>query len=268
MTTLVVTRPAVEAQAWQHALQTAGWAVRALPLIDIGAPADPAALAQCRSRWTDFDALMFVSAQAVQGFFPVSPSAPAGRSPRFWAPGPGTARALQRAGIDPAHIDAPGPEATQFDSEALWRTVGPQVRPGMHVLIVRGSSLPEVALPSVPAAGASPTGQGRDWLARQCEAAGARVHWCVAYERRAPTWSPEQRVEVQGWRGSEWVWLFSSSEAIHHLQTQCPQADWGTTRALVTHPRIGAAARQAGFGEIMETRPALADVLHTLETRL
>jgi len=54
---------------------------------------------------------------------------------RAWAPGPGTARALQQAGWPAARLDSPPTEAAQFDSEALWQRVAPQVRPGARVLI-------------------------------------------------------------------------------------------------------------------------------------
>jgi uroporphyrinogen-III synthase len=268
---LWVTRPAAEAAHWVQALRAAGWQAEALPLIDITEPADPvaqAALAQHRRRWWQADALMFVSAAAVQHFFAhgVAPAPAAHRfTTRFWAPGPGTARALARAlaalGVGADRIDAPPPDAAQFDSEHLWPVVASQLHRGARVLIVRGHS-PELDGPREAAL----PGTGRDWLIRRCEAAGAAVEACVAYERRAPVWSERERVWVCGANDADQLWLLSSSEALTNLQSLVPGIDWSAAGALATHPRIAAAARSAGFGQVIESRPALPDVVRALES--
>ena len=66
---VLVTRPLHESHAWVDALQAAGHAAEALPLIDIGAPADLSAVHAAWHRWSSFQAAMFVSAQAVRMFF-------------------------------------------------------------------------------------------------------------------------------------------------------------------------------------------------------
>jgi uroporphyrinogen-III synthase len=43
------------------------------------------------------------------------------------------------------------------------------------------------------------------------------------------------------------LWHFGSAEAVAHLRLLDPEADWASAGALVTHPRIAAAARTAGF---------------------
>lgn len=268
---LIVTRPASEASVWVEALRAQGWPAQALPLIEITEPHDPAqlaTLAHWRAHWFEADAIMFVSAAAVGHFW--SPAMPV-RAPdavhtRFWAPGPGTARVLAQAlaplGLGAAQIDAPPVDAAQFDSEALWPVVAPQLRAGSFVLIVRGASSDAPVEPGAAAL----AGNGRDWLIRRCEAAGARVEACVAYERHAPVWDRAQRAQVDAAGATGSVWLFSSSEALAHLQAVAPEHDWTGATALVTHPRIAAAARAAGFGRVTETRPALPDVLRTLES--
>ncbi|MEG2631782.1 MAG: uroporphyrinogen-III synthase, partial [Comamonas sp.] len=45
-----------------------------------------------------------------------------------------------------------------------------------------------------------------------------------------------------------------------------PGTDWRQARALATHPRIAAAARQAGFGLVQECRPSLNDVAASIES--
>ena len=62
------------------------------------------------------------------------------------------------------------------------------------------------------------------------------------------------------------MWLFSSSEAIANLRQSLPGVDWGAARALVTHPRIGEAARSAGFGAVTDTWPTLDAVAASIES--
>lgn len=128
---------------------------------------------------------------------------------------------------------------------------------------MRGTSDASVVSATPSAAHA---GHGRDWLIQQCEAAGAEVRACVAYERRAPTWGEGQRALATEATQPGSAWLFSSSEALAHLQQGMPMLDWSQASALVTHPRIGQAAWAAGFGAVWETRPALDDVLRALES--
>ena len=265
---LIVTRPAPEASAWVEALRAEGWPAHALPLIDIAGPESPSdlqTLRHWRAHWADADALLFVSGAAVSHFFAegvVAPGAPT--RTRFWAPGPGTARLLARAleplGLGAGRIDAPPADAAQFDSEHLWPVVAPQVRAGSRILIVRGLSV------DAPPGAGPMAGNGRDWLIRQCEAAGARVDGCVAYERRPPLLGDgdAQRMLDATQAGS--VWLFSSSEALAALRVLQPQAHWGAATALVTHPRIAQAARETGFGRVIESRPGLDDVLRARES--
>lgn len=268
---VIVTRPAEEAVTWVGALRERGWPAIALPLIDIGPPRDTeaiGALQRARADWPACDALMFVSAAAVQHFFAgnsATIASPAGSRTRFWAPGPGTARALAQAlarwGVDASRIDSPPADAAQFDSEHLWPVVQDQMREGARLLVVRGASTgPEGLAPS----GAS--GSGREWLMARCRERGARVEVCVAYERHAPGWTAQQRSEALAAAGPESLWLFSSSEAIDHLRAALPLADWTQARALCTHGRIAQTAQAIGFGDVIDSRPALDDVLRALES--
>jgi len=266
---LVVTRPREEANAWVAALNERGWSAQAMPLIEIGEPASAAArsaLDQARLQWPAFDALMFVSAAAVRHFFAGAQATPAASActTRFWAPGPGTARelvqALGRLGLSSDRVDAPPPDAAQFDSEHLWPQVEHQMVAGRRLLVVRGGVPGQTA-----AAAGDLAGQGREWLVRQCRERGAQVQACMAYERRPPRWDEATRAQLRALSGSGHVWLFSSSEAVANLQQAWPGFDAAGTAALATHPRIAAAARAAGFGPVEISRPALPDVLAALE---
>jgi uroporphyrinogen-III synthase len=261
MTVIVVTRPAHEAQAWVKRLEEAGLGARALPLIEIGDAPDRAQLLRARQSFCSHDAAMFVSAQAVERFWSGF-DWPGCQDTRLWAPGPGTAAALLRHGVPLDRIDQPAHDAAQFDSEALWVEVASQVHPGHRLLVVRGAS----AATASQNTDVGQRGNGREWLASQCRAAGGEIAWCVAYERHAPVWDADTRERAAALAGSQAIWLFSSTEAVTHLRSLCPDAHWGNARALATHPRIADAARDLGFGEVRCTRPAVADVLHALES--
>src|SRR5690606_1404358 len=58
--TVLVTRPAQEAQRWVQQLRAAGIAAEALPLLAIGPAADPTALAAARATLGRYAAVMFV----------------------------------------------------------------------------------------------------------------------------------------------------------------------------------------------------------------
>lgn len=266
---VIVTRPAREAAQWASLLGERGVNAVALPLIAVGPCPDPAArqaLAAARTHMSQYRALMFVSGNAVVHFFEQNQplalygQAPAAIKTRAWAPGPGTARALEQLGLPRSAIDVPAPDAPQFDSEALWKQVAAQIRPGDRVLIVRGRS----ATPQ--GAHESEQGSGRDWLARQIEAAGGEVDFVVAYQRGAPRWTTAEVALAQQAAQDGSLWLLSSSEAVAHLAEALPGQHWGAAQALATHPRIADAARAVGFGTVRECRPALEDVVASIES--
>lgn len=259
---VIVTRPEREAAQWVEQLLARGLAATALPLIAIGPCTDPSALqamADARERLArapGYRALMFVSSNAVLHFLHGG-ALPLPTGTRAWAPGPGTARALEQLGVPPAAIHGPAADAPQFDSESLWQQVAPQIRAGDRVLIVRGRS-----------AGVheSSEGSGRDWLARQVQAAGGQVDWAVAYERGAPSFTPEQTALAEAATQDGSLWLLSSSEAVANLAEALPGRSWNPARALATHPRIAQTARAMGFGHVRECRPALEDVVASIES--
>jgi uroporphyrinogen-III synthase len=264
---VIVTRPERDARRWVQALQQHGLQAEALPLISISALPGAPGLQQAWREIDSYAALMFVSANAVDCFFASKPTtdqqgraqtamnsvatgAPAGAAmPRCMAPGPGTVAALRAAGVPAARIDAPAADASQFDSEALWALVRHQPWQGRRVLIVRGQS-------------AGAPGSGRDWLARQLVAAGAQVDFVAVYERRAPLFTAAQRQLIEAAAHDGSVWLFSSSEAL----AQLPPQDWSQARAVATHPRIAQAVRAAGWAVVAESRPALADIVASIES--
>jgi len=256
---VIVTRPAPDAQRWVDQLQQRGINAEALPLIEIASVPD---LTAARAAWAHLDnyaAVMFVSGNAVEHFFAARRSGAKSKthdwasfkSVRFMAPGPGTAQVLAAQGVPVAQIDTPPADAAQFDSEALWQVIRQRDWAGRRVLIVRGQSGASDAVAT-----------GREWLARQLENAGATVDFVVVYERRAPRFTPAQLQRMAASQRDGSVWLFSSSEALAHL----PQGtDWSQARAIATHSRIAHAAQAAGWGVVIESRPALDDIVASIE---
>jgi len=287
---VIVTRPETDAQAWLDAIQKAGHEAVYLPLIEIGPAPDAHAVDLAWQQWQRWQAVMFVSAQAVRMFFALRPK---GRSleanissnsfadqatgPRFWATGPGTRQALIDAGVDGGDIDAPHAESAQFDSEALWKVVQPTLTKQAPVLIVRGNEDPSdsnVDSDSPRSAEANPSdnlhanlqGVGRDWLAQQIVETGASVEFVVAYSRRPPQWSAQQLDIAKQAASDSSVWCFSSSQAVLHLQAQLPDVQWDQARCVTTHARIAQTAHEVGFVRVVQTRPVLSDVLASLES--
>ena len=278
MSRVIVTRPAHDALAWVSRLQQSGFKAQALPLIEIAAvshPADSAALQQAWKKLNDLTACMFVSGNAVEHFFGAFQVSKTAFDPstgtqaaiqkiaqelsadvRFLAPGPGTAAALRAAGVPANQIDAPAPDAAQFDSESLWQVVGQRDWQDGRVLIVRGKG------EASEGGGAT----GRDWLAQQWRAAGSTVEIVSSYERRAPQLTSMQIDVAKAASQDRSVWLFSSSEAVANLTQQAGlrDVDWQSARAIATHPRIQAAALQAGWGVVKPSRPALPDIVQAL----
>lgn len=254
---VIVTRPEREAWSWVQQLGQNGFDAQALPLIEIA----PVALGSAMAGAEQFDAFMFVSVNAVDHFLRALPPGVL-RGQRFMTPGPGTATALLTHGIAAGQIDVPPAQAPQFDSEALWQLVGHRQWSGLKVLIVRGANHADVA------SRGSGEGVGRDWFAHKLREAGARVEFRSVYERRAPALTLSQLERARQSATDSSVWIFSSSEAVLNLTGPkgMPCVDWSRALAIATHPRIAETVRAAGWGVVVESRPALADIVTTLRS--
>lgn len=235
---LLVTRPQPQADDWVQRLSAAGFQAAAVPLLhteacgDVATPATAARLAAAQG-------LVFVSPAAVTHFFEQTAGQP--WPPARWAaaPGPGTADRLVALGVPAGCIVQPAADAPQFDSEALWLQLAGRVKAGDRVLIVRGDG-------------------GRDWLADTLKAAGVQVDFVQAYRRTAPRLSPSESAALAAALAdpAAHLWLFSSAEAIGHLERLAPGADWRAALALATHPRIEARARALGCRQVFSARPS------------
>lgn len=259
---LILTRPASEGDAWQVFFNRHGWTTHAWPLIEIQ-PLSPLEnkLDEAWKSLGTCQAAMFVSKAAVRHFFAhqTAPSKwPDGV--RAWCTGPGTRQALLKHGVPPQLIDQPAAGST-WDTEHLWPVVSAQVSPGCRVLLVRGTDESPVAMQAGQ-------GVGRDWLAKQLAGRGAEVVWAVAYRRACPQWDWGQTDLARRAASDGSVWVFSSTQALTHLGQLLTGQDWTRSSAVATHPRIAAHAQALGFVRVLTCPPAPEDVLASLKSGL
>lgn len=239
MTQLLLTRPRQQAGAWLQRLQALGVVAHSLPLIEI-APAESPEPARAAAREIAAGRValaVFVSPNAVEQFFAQAPLAwPAGTLAA--CVGPGSAQALAEAGVPPDLIVQPAADAASLDSEHLWDRLKHRDWAGRRVLFLRGDG-------------------GREWLAEQLQAAGAATAAFGVYRRGCPHWTAAEQGLLAAAEAApaDWVWLFSSAEALGHLRALAPQADFSRQRAVCTHPRIAEAAQACGFGLVVLSRP-------------
>jgi uroporphyrinogen-III synthase len=273
-TQLLLTRPLAQAQDWSERLAALGVPTMAFPLIDI-VPSDDAAPA--RDAWADVARLalvMFVSPNAVRHFFDHRPPGQGWPENVLAATvGPGSAQALEAAGVPSACIVQPPRDADSLDSEHLWpelQRVAGSDWTGRSALMVRGDG-------------------GREWLGDRLKEAGASVEAISVYRRQCPVLDVQgrERLKTVLTQPDRYVWLFSSSEAVGYLASMLgdvearagarasPESgtdggrlaspglpaegfgpvDWGAVRAVATHERIAARARALGLIHVVLVRP-------------
>lgn len=241
---LLVTRPRPQCAAWLVRLAALGVRAAALPLIEILPARDPALVRAAWAALPATDLAVFVSPNAVEQFFAHAGGAawPAGTLAA--CVGPGSAQALAERGVPADRIVQPAADAASLDSEHLWTQLQPRRDwRGARVLLLRGDG-------------------GREWLAERLAEAGARIEAVTVYHRAGPCFDAAEQAlfaRVQADPAGH-VWLFSSAEAVGHLQGR----GLAGQRAIATHARIAEAARAAGFAPVVLTRPdpqAVAEAL-------
>lgn len=243
--TLIVTRPRPQCAAWLAKLAALGVQAQALPLIEILPARDPAPVQAAWAALAGVDLAVFVSPNAVEQFFAQADGAAWPAQTLAACVGPGSAQALAGHGVPATHIVQPAADAASLDSEHLWEQLSPRRDwAGARVLLLRGDG-------------------GREWLAERLLEAGASIEAVTVYHRTGPTFDAEEQALLAAAlsRPQDFAWLFSSAEAVGHLQGQ-PLAG---QRAIATHPRIADAARAAGFSPVVLARPAPEAVTQALK---
>ena len=254
--TLILTRPLAQAQDWLQRLAGLGIAAQSFPLIEIAAQGGAAeAAAAAWQRLPGASLAFFVSPNAVQNFFAFRPAAQAWPAATLAAcVGPGSAKALQDAGVPAALILQPAADSASLDSEHLWPLLQSLDWRGRQVLMLRGDG-------------------GREWLADRLRERGAEIALFSVYSRRCPQLDGPQQARMREFLAApqDFVWLLSSAEGVANLATLAPVAqDWSRSVCLATHARIAEAARALGFGHVVLTRPdalALVQAFQAMQGR-
>jgi uroporphyrinogen-III synthase len=182
-------------------------------------------------RLHSFDWAIFISPTAVrEGLRAVQgcrewPARP--HSPRIAAVGRATAAALSEHGF--SEVLAPPPPG---DSESLAALSELQGIEGQNIVIFRGEG-------------------GREHLARVLAERGARVEYAECYRRSRAATDPGPALDRWNSGGIHAV-CAASAEAINNLRELIGEAGMALARGtpvFVPHPRVAAAAKEAGFAQ-------------------
>jgi uroporphyrinogen-III synthase len=259
---LWATRPPHQNAAWSLQLQTMGYPVIDLPLLDIVVKQgheDLAALRARLQRLDEYQRVFFVSQNAVAATFTLLDELwvelPLGTL--FYGIGQQTASAIAQ------HLDRWGAShrvvagSATMDSESLLSRPELQTLAGENILICRGEG-------------------GRPLLGDELSLRGARVDYCELYERRCPGDLASRLAGLPA--GEHWVPVFSG-EALANLLREWPWAKtypWAKMaesplrlQLLLPTERVADQARLAGCQSVwVAPNASQAAMLASLQQRL
>ncbi len=237
---VLVTRPAHQADALCEAIEAAHGRPVCFPAMEILGPEEPAAVRAQLAGAARADLLIFVSANAVEHAFPLLPETLPGDL-RIAAVGRATARRLAEVGLEPDLLPA------RPDSEGLLALPELTRVAGRRVIIVRGDG-------------------GRALLGDTLRARGAEVHHVTAYRRRRPRRDPANL--IAGWSRLVDVAVATSNEILDNLMALLgPEGSSRLCRTdlLVVSERMAEHARNRGCRRVHRAASASdADLLAAL----
>lgn len=229
---VVVTRPAHQAQALARLIEGAGGRPILFPAIEIREVEDLGPFLRLVERLDRFDLAIFISPNAVERAMPVIRSRrtlPPGL--KVAAVGGGTMRALERHGVTGA-ITPQG----RYDSEALLALR--EVAAAGQVVIFRGEG-------------------GRELLGDTLRARGAAVEYAECYRRAKP--DLDAAVLLRAWADKALdAVTVTSSEGLRNVFEMVGVAGRESlqhTPLFAPHPRIADAARECGVRKVIVTGP-------------
>ncbi len=192
--TILVTRPAHQAEPLCRLIEQAGGYPWRFPALAIAPPHDPTALSAALARLSTFDRAIFVSPNAVHRTLDQCPDWP--RDLSVAVVGQGSADAFRaRTGWPPQIVPT-----QRFDSEALLALPPMHQVRGLRILLLRGEG-------------------GRELLATTLRERGAEVEIVAAYRRVSPqpVVAEIDRLNRAGQRGEiDWVTV-TSPEGLRNL---------------------------------------------------
>jgi uroporphyrinogen-III synthase len=240
---IVVTRPAPQAGPLAEMIRAAGGHPILFPVLEILDTADIAPLIAAVNHLDRFDLAVFISPNAVlRAMNQIVARRPWPQGLRAAAIGKGSVKELKRFGI--AAVIAP---ARAFDSEGLLALPELQQVAGWRVVIFRGDG-------------------GRELLGDTLAARGASVEYVECYRRARPR--ADAAPLLRAWARNEVdAVTVTSSEGLRNLFEmvgRLGQSWLKRTPLLAPHPRIAAAARELGCGNVMETAPGDEGLMRAL----
>ncbi len=250
---VVITRPLAQAGALARQVAALGSTPVVFPLLEIQPLPDPAALRAALDDLDSYAMVAFVSPNAIDAAFALRPVWPAGIV--LAVVGEGSRKALARHGVTEHNATILSPaNLQQTDSQTLLESLDKTLLKDKRVLIIRGET-------------------GRELLADELRAAGARVDQVAAYRRSAPVLDAHRRAQLAELLASQNVWVITSSEALHNLIQMVSQlaGDAGVAKMqqqsiLAPHARIMETAETLGFQHITLTGSGDEGLLAALQS--
>src|SRR4051812_5287666 len=239
--TILVTRPAHQANVLTQLVEQAGGRIVLFPAIAIEPPVDPQGAALLLHEIASYDFVIFTSPNAVEQAFVLAPGLAAGLRKAF-AVGMATAQALTSHGVREAVVPEDG-----ADSEALLRLPELQDVRDKHALIVRGEG-------------------GRPLLAQTLEQRGAQLRHVECYRRARPSGDASELLAEWRSGGIDGV-VAMSAETLNNLWDMIGEQGHELLRAtpvFVPHPRIAEAATRLGLTDVAITDTGDAAVVRGL----
>ena len=239
---VLITRPSEQAQALERMVREAGGEPVCVPAIEILPLADPAPFHELAARLAQFDLAIFISRNAVRRALDLMGARtwPAGL--KVATIGQGSREELEQRGF--MNVIAPAGAAARADSEALLALPQLAAVRGSRIVIFRGEG-------------------GRELLAQELAARGAKVEHAACYRRVVP-----EGARMRGaWAGGMDAVTVSSAEGLANLIAMLGE---GAARQLpgiplfVPHPRVAAEARRRGLQRAIVAGPGDAEMVSAL----
>ncbi|MCB1962420.1 MAG: uroporphyrinogen-III synthase [Rhodocyclaceae bacterium] len=240
---IVITRPASQAASLSEAIAARGGQPECIPVMTIEAVPVSTGFAALIDALDQFDLAFFVSPNAVNhGLAAVRARRDWPAQLRVATVGKGSERALQANGF--SEVIAP---SAGFDSESVLAlpAFARAAVAGKRIIIFRGNG-------------------GRDLLGDTLVQRGASVSYAACYARRVPDAGAERLLAVAH---RAHALVLTSSEGVGNLVSMLgSRIDiLLAIPVIVSHSRIGARARAAGFQTVIETGAGDAGLIEGLE---
>ena len=244
---ILVTRPAGQAENLIAGIEQLGGRATHIPFLAINPVVDAAPLTKIANHLTDYQACIFISANAVQLAWPIL------TRQHPWPPtlvaatvGPGTANVLRERGVSCVVL----PE-TRYDSEGLLAlpVFAAEWCQGRAFALIRGEG-------------------GRDLIAKTLRERGAQVDEASAYERAL---HPDALTAVQQLMRQDLpaAMVVTSSESLQRVMMVMSEDLAHALRhvpIIAPHERIAQVARSLGFEQVMVSAGGDAGILRFLQT--